>query len=79
MKIVDKSVHITKFSKIPEGTVFKLYPFDSSTDYLIKTKSVYDGENKFYRNAINLNNYKPWTVDQACDVYPYYDVTLLIK
>ena len=74
MKIIDNSARITKFSSITTGTVFKL-----ENEYYIKIDSIYDGADQIYRNAINLHDYRVFEIDQGCDVYPYYDVTLSLK
>lgn len=74
MKIIDKSVRVNKFSNIAVGTVFKL-----DNEYFIKIESVYDGANQFYRNAISLIDYKGYTFDSSLEVYPYYNVSLLLK
>lgn len=74
MKIVDSSARITKFSSITSGTVFKL-----ENEYYIKINTIYDGANQIFRNAINLHDYRGFMIDEGCDVYPYYDVTLSLK
>ncbi len=74
MRIIDKSAHMTKFSNLAEGTVFKI-----NNEYFIKIKSMYDDESDLYRNAISLSDYKAYSIDQAYEVRPYYNVSLLLK